>query len=96
MDALQVSAAPEAEVASVASLVPLPLVSTLALLCAPQVTVGFVVSATVTLKVQVDALLLPSVAVAVIACVPIAKVVAAEVTAVPVASAYAMERVLVA
>ena len=60
--------------ASVASLVPLPLVSTLALLCAPQVIVGFVVSATFTLKVQVDVLPASSVAVEVTVVVPIAKV----------------------
>ena len=51
--------------------------------------VGSVVSSTFTVKVQVDALLLPSVAVAVIVCVPIAKV-APETTAVPLALAYAM------
>ena len=74
LDALQVTAAPDAEVASVASFVPLPLVSTSALLCAPQVIAGLVVSATFTVKVQVEVLLLSSVAVAVIVCVPIANV----------------------
>ena len=74
VDALQVTAAPDAEVASVASLVPLPLVSTLALLCAPQVIAGLVVSTTTTLKLQVAVLPLSSVAVAVTVVVPIANV----------------------
>ena len=47
-----------------------------------QVIAGLVVSTTVTSKVQVWALLLASVAVAVIVCVPIAKV-APETTVVP-------------
>ena len=53
---------------------------------AAQVIAGLVVSTTVTSKVQVWVLLLPSVAVAVIVCVPIAKV-PPETTAVPLALA---------
>ena len=77
VDSVQETAAPAEEVASTDAG------------AVAQVIAGLVVSTTVTSKVQVRVLLLPSVAVAVIVCVPIAKV-APETTAVPLALAYAM------